>query len=742
MVPRSREVLPMNFRNSTRRMHRNSIVLLLAALVVGTAATAHAAGIIIPRPPRDFPPHEIYPQLSIASHQVDVSIDNQAAKTTIKQVFHNDSARDLEGTYIFPIPQGASISRFAMWMNGEKVEGEVMDANQARNIYNDIVRRMKDPGLLEYAGCGLFRANVYPIPKHGDVKIEIVYEELLASDAGLIAYRYPLHVHGERRLGRHPAPVSVSVKIRSNVPIKSIYSPSHEIDSQNSGDSAWCGFEETGTRSDKDFLLYYTVSRKELGLNLLSHRLHGEDGYFMLLLSPGRIGDKNKVIEKDVVFVIDRSGSMKGKKIEQAKAAFEYCLRRLNAGDRFNVLSFATGVDRMAQKLISYDGDSRSRALEFIDDIEAGGSTNIDEAMRAALEFPRSRRPQMIIFLTDGLPTTGETNPGSILENVDERNSGNVRIFPFGVGYDVNTMLLDRLSTENRGTVSYITPEEDIEEKITSFYSKVSEPVLSNISLEFGGVRTSGVYPYNLPDIFSGEQLVVLGRYDGHGRETIVLSGYVGEEKKTFEYAGIFEKRERGNGFIPRLWASRKIAYLLSELKLHGHDAEIVDEIVALSKEFGIVTPYTSLLVLEDEDSRMVSGAFRPAPESGGGFDGLEKMKDSQSFLMGGAVDAAKVSSGSGATHFSRDVAERKEKAVVEAPAADRVEYVDDKTFYRVDDAWVDADFDEEMDVTEIRFMSDDYFDLLARVPQVGKYLSLGKNITFVHDGKAYRIIE
>jgi Ca-activated chloride channel family protein len=337
----------MNFCKKISLIHLISIVLIMAGLICIGAVTAHASGIIIPRPPRDAPSHDVYAPLTIKSHHVDVSISNQAAKTKIKQVFTNQTRRDLEGTYIFPIPKGASITEFAMWMNGEKVEGEVVDAGQARRIYNDIVRRMRDPGLLEYAGGGLFRASVYPIPKLGDVKIEIVYEELLTLDAGLVAYRYPLHT--ERLCRQRMRGVSIAVEIRSNTPIKSLYSPTHDIDSKNSGGSAWCGFEDTDMRSDRDFVLYYTVSQEELGLNMLTHRLSGEDGYFMLLLSPGEIGDSDQIIEKDVVFIIDRSGSMKGKKIKQAKAAFEYCLMRLNDGDRFNVLSFATGVDRMAR---------------------------------------------------------------------------------------------------------------------------------------------------------------------------------------------------------------------------------------------------------------------------------------------------------------------------------------------------------------------------------------------------------
>jgi Ca-activated chloride channel family protein len=361
----------------------------------------------------------------------------------------------------------------------------------------------------------------------------------------------------------------------------------------------------------------------------------------------------------------------------------------------------------------------------------------------------------MIVFLTDGLPTVGETDLGSILKRVAKKNKAGVRIFPFGVGYDVNTHLLDKLSEENRGTVEYIKPEEDIEDKISVFYSKVSNPILSDITLDFGHIKTKDVYPNHLPDIFDGSQLVIFGKYNGTGHAAIKLTGYVGESKKTFVYEGRFRKRNRKNAFIPRLWATRKIAYLLSEIKVHGYNDELVEEIIALSKEHGIITPYTSYLVLEDNQVALRGNqdvrVMGQRPISGGAKNFYGEGKTQDLHVRGGRSEELKraalksyvnPSSGKAATEFSQDVARSKEQSVLVVPESESIKYIGDKTFYLMDEGWVDEDFKEEMKVTEIKYLSDQYFKLINKEPEVGKILSLGKKITFVYEGKAYRIIE
>jgi Ca-activated chloride channel family protein len=327
--------------------------LLCIALVL-VPASVFAQGRIIP-PPTIVPPVRIDP-FSISSMYIDVEIDRQVASTTIEQVFHNEINRNLEGTYLFPIPENASISKFTMWMNGEEVEGEVVEAGKARRIYEDIVRRSRDPGLLEYVGRDLFRARVFPIPANGDVKIKIIYEEILKYDAGLVEYRHPLKF--DRNTVKKIGEVSMAVEIDSDVAIKSLYSPSHDIDTKLRGKRASCGFEMSDAILDRDFVLYYTVSTDDVGLNL------GNDGYFMMLLSPGRLGDAGKVVAKDIVFVLDKSGSMKGKKIEQAKDALAYCVESLNDADRFNIVLFSTNVTTYKDGLVKATRGEKKKALD------------------------------------------------------------------------------------------------------------------------------------------------------------------------------------------------------------------------------------------------------------------------------------------------------------------------------------------------------------------------------------------
>jgi Ca-activated chloride channel family protein len=628
-----------------------------------------------------------------------------------------------------------------MWMNGEEVEGEVVEAGKARRIYEDIVRRMRDPGLLEYVGRDLFRARVYPIPGKGDVRIKILYEEVLDYDAGLVEYRHPLKADGNRK--KKIGEVSMSVRIESDEPVKSLYSPTHEIDKKIRGRRASCGFELSDEVLDRDFVLYYTVSAEDVGLNLLTHRRRGEDGYVMMLLSPGQLSGPGKIIAKDIVFVLDKSGSMKGEKIEQAKGALAYCIESLGDSDRFNIVVFSTDVTSYADGLVDVTRNEKKKALEFVEDIQARGGTDIGAALETALDLPESRRPRMIIFLTDGLPTVGETDVRRIIANLRDQND-TVRIFPFGVGYDVNTTLLDQISVDHRGAVDYIKPEEDIEVKVSRFYDKVSSPVLSDVRLNVRGIELTDVYPRQLPDIFNGSQLVVLGRYRGHGSKSITLEGEVEGESRRFVYEGSFEEREDDHAFIPRLWANRKIAYLLSEIKLHGSDRELIDEIIDLSLEYGIITPYTSYLILEegtDGDRERLSRAA-PAPGSPDLPGGGRWEEVSRSMADALAAPAEKKAVGMDAVGMSAQLSAERVRSVVSGEDNERVRYVGDKRFVLRGDEWVDEDFTDEMNVVEIEFLSDAYFDLLHEHPDLNSYLALGEKVTFVFNNQAYRITQ
>jgi Ca-activated chloride channel family protein len=723
--------------------------LLLTIALVLFIATSAGAQTLIPLPPDRPRVHPVPPPgaiFSIESQHVDVDVDRQVAITTITQVFRNDTGRDQEGLYLFPIPADASVSRFTMLMNGDAVEGEVVEAARARRIYEDIVRRMRDPGLLEFVGHGLFRARVYPIPARGDVKIKLTYERVLDYDAGAICYRLPMRstlaCAGPRRGQSRVGELSVGVKIASDLPIRSVYSPTHAIDTGLRGKRATCGFEERDA-VPTDFVLYYTVSEADVGLNLITHRRGGDDGYFMMLLSPGRVDDTSRILAKDVVFVLDTSGSMKGEKIDQAKAALAYCLERLRGDDRFNVVTFATAVHAFERGLVQASAGNCRRARRFVEALQARGGTDIDSALDHALDLPKSTRPRMVVFLTDGLPTVGEKNIRTILSNLEERNVTGARIFPFGVGYDVNTVLLDQMSEDHRGSVDYIRPEEDIEDRVSRFYNKVESPVLSDITLDLGGLPVSDVYPRNLPDMFDGSQLVVVGRYGGHGHKAITLSGHIGDETKAFDYEGRFARRERDNAFIPRLWATRKIAYLLSEIKRNGKDPELVNEVIELSLEHGIITPYTSFLILEEgsEDDRRRLG--RVAPEERLQQFAEEPMADRMASLTVSKREAKKAdsprSSGAAATEVSREINRDKSSTLV-SEADGAVRTVDSRRFVLKDGEWVESSVTDEMEVVEVEFLGERYFELLTKHPDLNKILALGERVTFVLDGRAYRV--
>jgi Ca-activated chloride channel family protein len=729
-------------------LRSTSVALVSGILILAACSVASADGIMTVRPiPNLLPTPQPF---TVKYHHVDVAIRNQAATTVIDQVFINNNAVEVEGMYVFPIPEGASITEFAMWMDGEKVTGELLDSREAREIYREIVRSMKDPGLLEYAARDMYRAYVYPIPANGEVKIELEYHEVLDYDAGLVTYRYPLNT--ERFSLKPLESVSIAVEIESNTAVKSLYSPSHEIDAVVSGLSASCGYEDEGVKPDKDFLVYYTVSEDDLGLNLITHKEARDDGYFMLLLSPGRLEDPGRIIPKDIVFVIDRSGSMKGNKIEQARAALAHSIENLNDRDRFNVITFATQVRSFDDGLVEATEDNVADALNFIDRIEAAGSTNIDEALWEALGGGDSGRPRMVVFLTDGLPTVGEQDIATILENVDERNRRDVRIFPFGVGYDVNATFLDQLALDNRGTVEYVKPGEDIERKVTSFYNKVSMPILSDIAIEIDGVEAYDTYPIDLPDIFNGTQALVLGRYAGSGGASIRLTGNVGDRVEERGYEAVFPSRTAEHDFIPPVWAGRKIAFLMTEIRIHGENEELKDAIVDLATEFGIVTPYTSYLVREDIGHRVsydaegspritsISDAIATdaGVEKSGGRTRVSGRRAQE--ITWGSIKAAY---GAPGVDMSSQLAEEREQKRADVPADGAVRRVRGKLFFYDTEfgGWVDQAYASwTTEIIEIDYLGDDYFELIDRVPEVGRFLALGERVRFVHAGSAYTV--
>jgi len=712
-----------------------ALFLLLPAFMF--PISARADGIIIPEPPICEPapcPPAPFPitQLEIRSHHVDVSIEDQIAVTHVDQVFYNPNDWAMEGTYVFPIPQDAVVTDFALWIDGEPVQGEVLSAEEARRTYEEIVRQTLDPALLEYVDRGAVQAHIFPIPAGSERRIELRYSQVLTAEEGLVRYVYPLNT--EKFSTRPLDEVQVSVDLHANQPIRAIYSPSHSIAVSRDGDyDISAGYEAFDVRPDTDFVLYYSIGESQ-AFHLLSHRDPTDpmdpDGFFMLLLAP-RPGASTQVVAKDVILVLDRSGSMEGEKFMQAQAALKYILGHLNPEDRFNVISFSTGLETYGRGL--RDTSEVNEAIAWVDRQSAVGSTDINRALLEAAALTDHQRPTYLIFLTDGLPTEGVLESEQILNNFAMNASDNLRLFAFGVGYDVDTFLLDSLAQEHHGTTTYVLPGEPLGEILSAFYAKVSMPVLMNLELDFGDLATYDLYPHPLPDLFAGSQIVVVGRYRAGGRADVSLSGTVNGEIQTFYFPDqIFSAEaafDNPHSAIPHLWATRKIGYLLNQIRLQGPEQELIDQIVHLSIRYGIVTPYTSYLVTES----MPLGASEQERIAEETFNDMKSAPAVPSF----GQDAVEQAADEGALRNADTV------SAPSAEAANRVRIVRSRTFVFSESVWIDTAFDpDRMETVKVTFLSDEYLDLAASDPQLGAAFALGARVIAISDGIAYEVVD
>ncbi len=714
------------------------ILLMIIAISSGLMSPAGADGIIIVDPPPGVDVR-LDQSLAIKYHHVDIQIKDQVATTRVDQVFVNDNPWTAEGTYIFPLPEGAAVSDFVMWVDGKAVHGEILEADEARTIYDDVVRRMKDPALLEYVGRKALKASVFPIPPGEERKIELEYSQILPVENGLVHYIYPLST--ERFSSRPLEDLVVRAQIESREPLKAVYSSRHEVSIDREDDyHALLGLEQSDVLPDRDFELFYTISSEKIGLNLLSFKEEGQDGFFLLLAAPDVKVNEEEIVVKDIILVLDTSGSMQGEKMDQAKEAARYVLDHLNPLDRFAIVSFATTTRSFSPSL--EPAAQADKGKDFLDRLEAMGSTDINRAMIEGVGLAEEVRPTTLIFLTDGLPTEGVTVTGAILDNVAREAPDNVRIFSFGVGDDVDTDLLDQISMDNGGASTYVRPGEEIDEEVSAFYRRVKMPVLSDLSLDWGDIIVDQVYPQRIPDLFAGSQLIMLGRYREGGPAKITLKGMVNQEERSYTYEDLSFRKEGGDDFIPRLWATRAVGYYLTQIRLYGEKQEWIDSIVSLSTRYGIITPYTSFLVQEkdifstqgreeiisDFEEEMAAAAAEPAF----GEAAVEKAvyQKSLSAAPVGAAVPVNMSVSTGIDGTSKMVR-----------VSEVLKNVGSKTFLLKNDTWIDTTFDRSMKTKKVAFLGEEYFDLISQVPVLGSYFALGERVIVVHEGQAYETV-
>ena len=747
---------------SQRKLRRGAVatILLLLLLVLPLPVAAQRIIIDPPFPPPGMPLPPMNATVTVEEYVVEARVEGPAAQVRVTQTFRNQSGGMVEGQFIFPLPADAAVSDLQMRVDGSVLEGQIMPAGEARAIYEAIVRQQRDPALLQYLGQGLFQTNVFPIPPGESRSIQLTYTQIVTQDQGLYRFRYPLGV-GFNALGEQGG-LRLRVELVDQPGLRTIYSPNWGATVQRQGsDGAAVVFTGAGSAPEPFFDVYWGSDDSAIGANLLSYQPVEEDGYFALLVAPGLDQVETAVAARDVILVVDVSGSMEGEKMQQARDAAKFVVEHLNPSDRINLVSFSTGVRLWSDTLETLDDDLVEDARQWIERLDAGGSTDINRALLEALALIDGRseeeaaRPVYLLFMTDGLPTQGETDPWKIYDNaaMNAPEDATLRLFTFGVGYDVNTILLDTLSQEMGGRSAYVLPDERIDEAVSSFYQSISMPVLTNVNLDVeGDAMVDELYPFPLPDLFAGEQLVVVGRYRGGGDVAVVLQGEVNGVPQEFRYEGMELRARGGEPFVARVWASRKIGVLMAQVRRAGSDPEVIDAIVELSLRYGIVTPYTAYLV-EEPDANVAApspGGVAVSPSGVGSGGSPQEMAPSARAYAEDAAEAAAAMPASGQAAVSASEAQNAMQNATSVENSAAAQFINGKTFVQqgwVSGAdgvalpfWVDTAYQKEMRLTWVVFASEAYF-ALAQQPGMAEWLALGQEMVIVtSDDEAIRV--
>ncbi len=569
--------------------------LACVALVSAVVPTAALAGVLVPKEPGQRP-------LEVRKQSLRVEVKDQVLRATLDEVFENLGEQPVEAIYTLPLPEGGAVSGFATWVDGKRVESRIQEKKQAEKTYEDAKAQQQAPALLEKAEPGLFRTRVDGISPHGTKRVEASFAQILPYDSGVVTLRLPIAVNGAG--GEQPVgDFKLSIDVKDQKKISSLDVSSHAAAKvERVGPGAFrVTLEGKGVLPGRELVLSYKTESSRLGLSFVPYKPDGEaEGYFLLLASPQELTTAADIVQKDVVFVFDTSGSMDGEKIAQAREALRRCLSFLNREDRFGIVAFSDAMNPFRAALLPASEENIKEGISFANGLRAGGGTNISGALLSGLKMLEGgERPRVLVFMTDGLPSAGVTSVQDISTLVKQKNQGVARIFPFGVGQDVNRTFLEQLGRENRGAHDFVDAGQSIEAVVGSFYSKISKPVLSDLAFDFGAVTPVMQYPDVLPDLYKGSQLVVVGRYRGSGAVKAKLTGMLNGKKHEIPFEATFPKEESQNTFVARLWAQRRIDFLLAQSRLTGEREEARAEVIALSEQFQILTPYTSLVAVK-----------------------------------------------------------------------------------------------------------------------------------------------
>lgn len=742
----------------------------------------------LPRPipqPRPDEPGVLY---DIARLEIDASIRNQVVEVQVGQTFKNRTSRTLQVRFVFPLPYQGAIDQMTFLVDGQELEGRLLEVDKAREIYQSYVRRSRDPALVQWIGTGMFQTEVFPVPPGAERTVSLRYTQLVRRRGSLNDWLLPL---SPAKYTCTPiGTVAIRGRVRSDSKLGNVYSPSHDVEIDRE-DQRVARFEFIANNHvpDSDFRLMWDTGEDPVQVSLVPYRPDSDqDGYFMLMIQPqfpeaSKVSPSSDRVGKNVVLVLDRSGSMRGEKIDQARSAARRVIERLRRRDRFNVITYDSKVETFRSDLSGADKATRNDAVEYVDSMLAGGSTNIDGALSEALEIAsRADGPVYVMFMTDGQPTVGEKNTMKIVANAQDRLHAGTRLFSLGVGHDVNSRLLDKLASLCLGQTSYVRPGAALDDAIESLWNRIGAPALTDAELKIlvdgKEGRTSQLYP-EMYDLFSGDQLVIVGRYRKSGSVKIELSGDFLGEKQSFKFEDELP-RQTGSGkdvFVERLWATRRIGQIIDEIDLHGESDELVDELIVLSKRHGILTPYTAYLAEEQtdlNDMRQGRRVTRSQLRSLGLETGEEAFEQREFKGQLKLADRAAPAGAAGGIHspqdllsldgiaaggsdesLNRGIAIRAGgRPLATAPGgpfslhranAEPVKRIGAKTFFLRNGCYIDSDATakEVESAIEIVQFSDAYFDLLEKLVETDKaYLAEDRELVVRLNHQTYRIVK
>jgi len=606
-----------------------ALVVLLAALrpagaaplVPGTPGTGTLVG-------RDAGGHTV--DFPLKHTDVRIEVSGFLARAEVTQEFTNPYDRRIEATYVFPLPENAAVDDMTMQVGKRTIRGTIRERGEARQVYEQARANGQTAALLEQERPNIFTQSVANLLPGDDVKITISYVQTIKYEAGTLSLSFPMVV-GPRYIPGHVTTpdgdaipvnadaalvpdadritppvlrpgtrsghdVSIAVRLDAGVPYTNLRSKSHAIDDRRTGPStAEVRLLDGDAIANQDFVLEWDVRPERVAAGLLSHR-EGNDGFFTLMLVPAPTPKAADVTPKEMVFVLDCSGSMSGAPIEAAKSLVRHALSHLNPGDTFKILSFSMTASGLSASALPNTEANVARGLAYLDSLHGEGGTEMIQGIRAALSNDRDpERLRVVLFLTDGYIG----NETQILGEVRDR-VGDARLYSLGVGTSVNRYLLENLALEGRGQVLYVRPDEDPDPAVARFYDQVRSPVMTRLSIDWNGLDVESVYPAQVPDLFAGHPLMVTGRYKAAGEATVKINGRIAGQRVTIPVAVSLPDREPANPALRSLWARAAIEDRMRKM-LQGEIPEVVQDVIALSVKNRVLSQYTAFVAVEEK---------------------------------------------------------------------------------------------------------------------------------------------